>query len=168
MSRIVLPFADGAYAFALLAGQLRELEEKADCGPYELYRRLLSGAWRMSDVSETIRLGLICGGKGWVGGIVGQDGEPDGGEEVTVDAVLAVKLVRNYVSTYAAEALEPLEADGAAMAGAQPWAASAMLAAQIVGAGLMGRSREELGKKAKGEKADPSLSPTAESDGEPS
>lgn len=167
MASIVLPFADGAYAFALFAGQIRELEEKADAGPMEIYRRLLTGSWRMVDVVETIRLGLVGGGRGWVGGIVGEDGAADGGQEITVEAAQAVKLVRAYVQTYAAEALDPDRPETLDQ-GAQPWASSAILASQIIAAGLMGRAREELGKKPEGETADPSLSPTADSAGQPS
>lgn len=56
------PWADGIHKFRLPIGQLRELQEKTDCGPMELVNRLLRGTWRVDDVRETIRLGLIGGG----------------------------------------------------------------------------------------------------------
>lgn len=55
-------FADGAYGFRLAVGELEELQEKTGCGPYTLLRRLLANDWRLEDVRETIRLGLIGGG----------------------------------------------------------------------------------------------------------
>lgn len=55
-------WADGHYTFRLLNGQLRELQEKTDCGPQELCRRLDAGTWLNEYVIETIRLGLIGGG----------------------------------------------------------------------------------------------------------
>lgn len=59
---ISFDWADGHYTFRLLIGQLRELQDRADCGPEEMYHRLDSGAWRYSYIVETIRLGLIGGG----------------------------------------------------------------------------------------------------------
>jgi hypothetical protein len=55
-------WADGRQKFRLAIGQLRELQEKTDCGPMELLKRLLGGTWRLDDVRETIRLGLVGGG----------------------------------------------------------------------------------------------------------
>jgi len=60
---ITLTWADGEYIFRLAIGQLRELQEKCDAGPLEIYRRMFSGNWRIDDVRETIRLGLIGGGQ---------------------------------------------------------------------------------------------------------
>lgn len=59
---VTLRFADGEHAFRLPIGRLRELQEKVDAGPMELLRRLQTGAWRIDDVREPIRLGLIGGG----------------------------------------------------------------------------------------------------------
>lgn len=55
-------WADGEHSFALKIGQLIELQEKCDAGPPVILARLESGAWRVHDVRETIRLGLIGGG----------------------------------------------------------------------------------------------------------
>jgi hypothetical protein len=60
-----LVWGDGEHRFKLAIGQLRELQEKCDCGPQWLYERVAlnrHGGWRVDDVRETIRLGLIGGG----------------------------------------------------------------------------------------------------------
>lgn len=62
-ARVELDFADGTYGFRLAIGELEELQEKTGVGPYALLRRLLSNDWKIEDVRETIRLGLIGGGK---------------------------------------------------------------------------------------------------------
>lgn len=59
---ITLEWADGEYVFRLPLGQLRELQEKTDCGPLFLFNRILAGQWKVDDLRETIRLGLIGGG----------------------------------------------------------------------------------------------------------
>lgn len=59
---ITLDWADGMYTFRLAWGQLIELQEKCDAGPFVILQRLGTGAWRMQDISHTIRLGLIGGG----------------------------------------------------------------------------------------------------------
>ncbi len=82
-ARIELDWADGTYAFRLAWGQLVELQEKCDAGPYVVLNRLYSGQWRMEDIAHTIRLGLIGGG---------------------LSPVDALRLARTYV-----EARPPLE-----------------------------------------------------------
>lgn len=59
---VTLTWADGEHRFRLAIGQLRELQEKCDAGPAEVLARLSSGKWRLDDVRETLRLGLIGGG----------------------------------------------------------------------------------------------------------
>jgi hypothetical protein len=59
---ITLTWGDGEHRFRLAIGQLRELQEKCDAGPAEIAVRLADGRWRVNDVRETIRLGLIGGG----------------------------------------------------------------------------------------------------------
>jgi len=59
---ISLKWADGEYAFRLPIGRLIELQEKCDAGPAFIMTRLQQGVWRVEDVRETIRLGLIGGG----------------------------------------------------------------------------------------------------------
>lgn len=57
-----ITFADGEYDFRLAWGELVELQEKCDAGPMVVLDRLHSGAWRVEDVSNIIRLGLIGAG----------------------------------------------------------------------------------------------------------
>ncbi|MCF6112001.1 gene transfer agent family protein [Mesorhizobium muleiense] len=59
-------------------GELEKLQEACDAGPYVVLDRLVSGRWRMADISNVIRLGLIGGG---------------------MEPVKALKLVRSYVET---------------------------------------------------------------------
>lgn len=55
-------WGDGEYRFRLAIGQLRELQDKCGTGPFALFSRLMDGSWRVDDIRETIRLGLIGGG----------------------------------------------------------------------------------------------------------
>lgn len=75
-SSITLEWADAEYVFRLPIKQLIELQEKCDAGPAHILSRLQQGAWRVEDVRETIRLGLIGGG---------------------LDAPKALKLTTRYV-----------------------------------------------------------------------
>ncbi|MEO7172029.1 gene transfer agent family protein [Flavobacterium sp.] len=79
---ITLPWADGDYVFRLGWGELIELQEQCDAGPYVVLHRLGNGQWRVQDISHVIRLALIGGG---------------------LEPVKALTLVRNYV-----ERLPPL------------------------------------------------------------
>lgn len=60
---IEMVWGDGPQRFDLPIGQLRELQDKCDVGPQRLLARLGSQDWRIDDIRETIRLGLIGGGK---------------------------------------------------------------------------------------------------------
>lgn len=80
---VTFDWADGTHSFRLAWGQLSELQEKCEAGPYVVLQRLHSGEWRVEDISNIIRLGLI-GGK--------------------MEPVAALKLVRAYV-----EARPPME-----------------------------------------------------------
>lgn len=82
-AKIELDWADDTYTFRLAWGQLIELQEKCDAGPFVVLNRLSTGQWRMADVSEVIRLGLIGGG---------------------LEPKQALQLVRDYV-----ESRPPLE-----------------------------------------------------------
>ena len=73
---ITLDWADGSYHFRLAWGELAKLQEACDCGPYVVMGRLADSTWRLEDISNVIRLGLIGGGK---------------------TPVEALKLVRSYV-----------------------------------------------------------------------
>jgi hypothetical protein len=95
-----LEFADGAYLFDLKLPQLRELQALRECSIFRLYGRVLRGRYVLEgqivalphegdaysdDIFETIRLGLIGGGKGIVNGA-----------EVEVSALTAKRLVETY------------------------------------------------------------------------
>lgn len=88
-TEIDLPFADGRYLFKLPIRRIVEIEEKA--GPIDLVKhRLLHGGWSIHDVVETIRQGLIGGGKGEVDGTT-----------IEVTALRANSLIENYVDGHA-------------------------------------------------------------------
>lgn len=57
-----LNWRGGEHEFALRIGELRALQERLDAGPAHVLERLSNGHWRVDDVVETIRLGLIGGG----------------------------------------------------------------------------------------------------------
>lgn len=59
---INLVFGDAEYNFCLSIKQLQELQDKCDAGPEYIRVRLSTSAWRVEDIRETIRLGLIGGG----------------------------------------------------------------------------------------------------------
>lgn len=59
---ITFDWADGEHTFRLAIGQLRELQDKTDCGPMQILDRLAGRTWRVDDIRETLRLGLIGGG----------------------------------------------------------------------------------------------------------
>lgn len=75
-ARVTFDWGDGTHSFRLAWGQLGELQEKTDTGPYLVLQRLHSGAWRIEDISNIIRLGLIGGG---------------------MEPAAALRLVRTYV-----------------------------------------------------------------------
>lgn len=59
---IELPFAGDMYQFRVAWGELEQLQESRNCGPYVLLDRLLSGRWVVQDIAEVIRVGLVGGG----------------------------------------------------------------------------------------------------------
>lgn len=95
-----LAFADGAYTFRLPMRGIIAVEQK--CGPIgEVYARTLAGRYatggnhivvptegryRMADLVEVIRQGLIGGNKGLVDG-----------QEIAVSSILANHLIDTYV-----------------------------------------------------------------------
>lgn len=84
-TEITLPFADGEYAFRLPIKRIVEIEAKS--GPIDLVKhRLMNGGWSIHDVVETIRQGLIGGGKGEVNGA-----------PVEVTSLRANSLIENYL-----------------------------------------------------------------------
>lgn len=83
-AKTTLDWGDGTYTFRLGIGELEEHDEKIaegrpvgyPSGPLAVLSRLWEGTWKVPDVRETIRLGLIGGG---------------------VPGPQALKLVRRYV-----------------------------------------------------------------------
>lgn len=122
-SSIDLNFADGVYTFALPVPHIEEVQRKCGAGIGTVFARVLKGCERVGDeivlapghaefyvrdIVETIRHGLIGGGKGMVNDA-----------EVPVNPSLANKLIDTYVAT------QPLSAS---------WSiAASILAACIVG-----------------------------------
>lgn len=75
---VTLDWADGTRTFSLKWGQIIELQEKLDAGPYYILNEFVSGNWKIQSISEIIRLGLIGGG---------------------TSPADALKLVKNYVES---------------------------------------------------------------------
>ncbi len=72
VGKITLEWGDSEYAFRLGHRELYQLQEKCDAGPRRIAARLMlydpiknpfGDDYRMDDVRETIRLGLMGGGK---------------------------------------------------------------------------------------------------------
>ncbi len=59
---IELDWPDQTRTYRLKLGELRQLQEKCDKGPMEILAALTTGRWRVDDVIQPIRLGLIGGG----------------------------------------------------------------------------------------------------------
>jgi hypothetical protein len=62
-AQITLPWADGDHTFRLGWGELELLQEACGAGPYVILNRLYDESWKIGDISHTIRVGLIGGGK---------------------------------------------------------------------------------------------------------
>ncbi len=61
---IEITWGDGEHKFNVAKLKLIfELEEKCNAGIAEIFNRLTKGQWKFNDVRETLRLGLIGGGK---------------------------------------------------------------------------------------------------------
>jgi hypothetical protein len=78
-------------------GLLLDLEEKCNAGVAEIMRRLEGGTWRLNDVRETVRLGLIGGGMDPVRAMVAVkshvDGRPLAQSVLLAYEILAAALV---------------------------------------------------------------------------
>lgn len=59
---VELVFAGDERRFRLGIAELIALQEKRNSGPLEIVMRLQLGSWRVEDVIETIRIGLLGGG----------------------------------------------------------------------------------------------------------
>lgn len=100
-AEITLDFGDGEYRFRLPLKEIAELQTKCDAGIGLIYSRLMRGRYmdggdvvlnpleaifKVQDITETIRLGLIGGASGLVNG-----------EPVKVTPEKALALCRQYV-----------------------------------------------------------------------
>lgn len=59
---VTLNWVGGEHEFALKLGQLRKLQDTCNAGPEEVLNRLRFGTWKVDDIIEPIRLGLIGAG----------------------------------------------------------------------------------------------------------
>lgn len=63
LGAVSLAWVGGRHTFCLSTyGSLKMLQEVCDAGPQQILNRLLGGNWRVDDVRECLRLGLIGGG----------------------------------------------------------------------------------------------------------
>ena len=62
MRPLDLTWVGGEHSFALGLGNLRAIQQHCDAGPNEIYMRLTDGRWRIDDLFEVLRQGLIGGG----------------------------------------------------------------------------------------------------------
>lgn len=62
MDGLTLNWPGGEHTFALRLGELRKLQDSCQAGPEEVLTRLRKGTWRVDDIVEPLRLGLIGGG----------------------------------------------------------------------------------------------------------
>lgn len=53
----------GEHRFRLGIGQLRALQKNCDAGPEQIFNRIRLGNWRVDDLIEVLRLGLIGSGE---------------------------------------------------------------------------------------------------------
>lgn len=60
---VTLAWGDGEHTFCLPVARLLELEEKCDAPIATIFARVSGGAFCFADIYETLRLGLIGGGK---------------------------------------------------------------------------------------------------------
>lgn len=62
MRAVTLTWPGGEHPFALPIGALRALQEARDAGPEELLNRIRLGTWRVDDLTQVLRWGLVGGG----------------------------------------------------------------------------------------------------------
>lgn len=61
--QVEINWADGSHTFNIAKiKSVLELEDKCEAGVSEVFQRISDGKWKINDVRETIRLGLIGGG----------------------------------------------------------------------------------------------------------
>jgi hypothetical protein len=58
-----LVWVGGEHRFRLGLGELRALQKNCDAGPEQVFNRIRLGNWRVDDLIEVLRLGLIGSGE---------------------------------------------------------------------------------------------------------
>lgn len=109
---VELQWAGDVRRFRLGIDELLALQEKRDSGPFEIALRLRSNTWRLQDVQETIRLGLL-----------GAEVEPKAAKELVETQVVPGKLMINAFVALAI-LLAALEGDGVEQPKKKPPAAA--------------------------------------------
>lgn len=59
MQPIELTWPGGCHRFRLRIGELRALQKAVDAGPEEVFNRIRLGSWRVDDLVQVIRWGLV-------------------------------------------------------------------------------------------------------------
>lgn len=59
---VMIEWGGGQTLFRLGIGELEKLDDALDCGPAHLLEKIRTGTWRVKDLRETLRWGLIGGG----------------------------------------------------------------------------------------------------------
>ena len=62
MDDIRIAWVGGEHAFRLPLGRLRALQVNCNAGPEEIFNRIRKGTWRVDDLAETLRQGLMGAG----------------------------------------------------------------------------------------------------------
>jgi hypothetical protein len=62
-AQVDLDWGDDTYTFRMTVTGAIELEQKCDAPFAVVFKRLMAGEYKVADIRETIRLGLIGGGK---------------------------------------------------------------------------------------------------------
>lgn len=121
---IHLVFGDEERRFRLGMAQLLTLEEKCDSAFAELHDRLMEGRWSVTDVTETLRLGLVGADVDprEAKALVERYATPGHLEPASVVAFYVVAAALNAPKTYAklGKAVTAGGADGAASASPPP------------------------------------------------
>lgn len=69
-ARLVTKVGDADIEFRLGWGQLVALQEARDAGPFVILSRLGDGTWQTDDVTATLVLGLVGGGRTYADAVV--------------------------------------------------------------------------------------------------
>lgn len=62
MQALTLRWPGGEHAFRLGLGELRIIQQRTDCGPEYILKKIEHGLWTVDELREVLRNGLIGGG----------------------------------------------------------------------------------------------------------